>query len=368
MRSTHRRFTAIVVVTGTMLGSLVFLAAQPAARLREIASESFIPEQARTALDDRTLIEVEADRDTGDSFRRMLETRILPAEPNIDPSAVTLVGFTLATAASPELPDEMFTSVLLIGADASGALADVIILGLLPADGSAPILASFPRDLYLPNPCTEDFTRVNQALNGCSARATGPELLALMLEDYTGIAVDHYTRVNFQGFVQVIDWMGGVTICVDAPSRDAKAHLDIPAGCQTAGGETALAWVRSRNTEQLIDGEWRLVAGSDYARQARQQALIIQLASRLAAYTSLTNLNEALGNLSSAVKMDAGWSIGEVASLGYDYRDLDPDTIIRLSIPTEDYRTNGGAQVLLPTETFNQTLAGVYPAALVSPD
>ena len=52
-------------------------------------------------------------------------------------------------------------SILLVGSDASGRLADVIIDVLLPADGSTPIMVSLPRDLYLPNPCTQRWSRIN---------------------------------------------------------------------------------------------------------------------------------------------------------------------------------------------------------------
>ncbi|MDH5372573.1 MAG: LCP family protein, partial [Acidimicrobiia bacterium] len=110
---------------------------------------------------------------------------------------------------SPRLPDELFTSYLLVGSDLSGALADAIILVLLPEDDSPPILASLPRDLYLPSLCTDSYARINAALGGCRGVATGPELLSLTVEDFTGVAVDHFAQVDFSGFRRVVDVLGG---------------------------------------------------------------------------------------------------------------------------------------------------------------
>lgn len=365
---THPLRAALIAVVGTLLGLLGFLLAAPALEFRNLASEEFSPDQAAaeiagteaepspTSTSTTTIAEafdVEEYRPESIRFAQLS-------------GDVELTPIQLARVGSPLLPDDMFTSVLLIGSDASGALADSIILVLLPEDGSAPIMASLPRDLWLPNRCTGGFTRINATLNGCGDAASGPELLALTVTDFTGVEVDHYARVTFSGFSNVIDWMGGITVCVDAPTRDIKAHLDIPAGCQTAGGQTALAWVRSRHTEQLIDGQWKTVAASDFSRQAHQQDVLLQLARKLAAYRSPTSLAEALERLSSAVRLDEEWGLAEVAGLGFRYRDIDTDDIVRIQLTAEDFRTSGGAWVLLPVEPFNTTLAEVYPAADLS--
>jgi LCP family protein required for cell wall assembly len=360
---THPFRSVVIVVVGALVGLLTFLVASPAARFRNIASEQFTPEAAAEALDREPAIPATSTTIPPPPEEHMPE--ILRFRQAASPEYMS--GIQLAMLGSPALPDEMFTSVLLIGSDASGALADSIILVLLPNDGGDPIMASIPRDLWHPNRCTEGFTRINENLNGCGDIATGPELLALAVQDFTGIKVDHYARVNFSGFANIIDWMGGVTICVDAPTRDPKAHFQIPAGCNTANGDTALGWVRSRQPEKLINGTWTPVGASDFTRQSHQQDVLLQLARKLAAYRSPTALAEALERLSSAVRMDSGWTLSQIASLGFRYRDIDTDDIVRIRLETEDFITTGGAFVVLPTETFNQTLAEVYPDARVDP-
>ena len=361
----HRRGAAVAIVAGVLLGSLGAWVSSVMAGLGSIRSEQFAPDEARDALasvpTQVTTIPVTPD-----------ETVVAP-DPEIvdrlDPGIIAAQQRYLAAqespAVSPLLPDEMFTSVLLIGADASGALADSIILILLPSDGSVPLLASIPRDLYVENPCKRFDTKINANLGGCKGVASGPEQLSIAVEKFTGVRVDHFARINFGGFANVVDWMGGVTICVKAPTRDVHSGLDIPAGCTQADGATALAWARSRHTEQLVGGTWTPIAASDFTRQRHQQDMLFQLGKKLASYSSVASLGTALQNLSSAVRIDDGWSIVDIASLAYRYRSLDPDQIIRLSIPTADYRTRYGEQVLLPTAKFNTVLADAYPPAAV---
>lgn len=372
----NRLKTVIVVVLGVVIGTGTFGVTRAVGVFDAITSEDFAPEAAALALSNRTAEQVDEGLESLlESERARLEQehadQLAEAELDAEIEAAIRVAmadheeaFSLPEATSPPLPDEMFTSVLLIGADASGYLADVIIDVLLPSDGSRPLMVSLPRDLYLPNRCTGGYTKVNANLGGCKGLASGTELLALAVEDFTGIAVDHFARVNFAGFAAVVDRLGGVRVCVgDDPVRDVKSGLSLDAGCHRVGGETALAWVRSRSPEYLVDGEWRSRGGSDFERQEKQQDVLFQLASVLSSYSSVGSLAGALDNLASAVRMDTGLSITEAASIAFRYRGLDPSDVIRLRVPVRDHRTAGGAAVLLPVERFNDVLADAYPAA-----
>ncbi len=373
---THRLRAVVIVALGTLVGTSTFVAVVSAGGLRDIATEDFDPaaaaaalaamsaSQADAALDDIYAPDLD---DLDDSEARRL--RVIADEEELARQLRLMAtgeadDFSSQYQPGTPMPDSMFNTVLLIGADESGYLADVIIYVLIPSDGSAPLMSSLPRDLYLPNRCSQSFARINESLGGCPGVASGPELLALTVSDFTGVEVDHYARVNFAGFKSVVDWMGGITVCVDYPTRDYKSQLDIGAGCSTVGGEQALAWVRSRSAaEQLIDGVWKPAGVSDFQRQRRQQQVLFQFARKLAAHTSVGSLSAALQNLSSAVRMDSGWSVGEAASLAFRYRNIDESDVKRLSIPVADYRTSLGAQVLIPVRSFTETLVSAYPAA-----
>lgn len=257
----------------------------------------------------------------------------------------------------PAAGDDEYRSILVLGSDEraglAGSRADVIILGMLPVDGSDPILFSLPRDLWLPDPCHGGSQRINAAFNGCQDVANGFELSSIVVEDFTGIEVDHVVGMDFADFTEVIDAVGGVRICVDNPVRDGA--LSLPAGCTNANGTHALAWVRSRKTQELVDGQWRRMPGvNDLTRNRRQQDLIVQLLGRVGSFGTVGNLYSFADGVSDSVTVGTGLSPLDGARLAWSLRGR-ADEIQRFSIPVTDMVTSGGAQVLVPTEPFATT-------------
>lgn len=359
----HPWKASAILVVGLILGLGSFYAYQVSIALGAVAVEEFNPDEARAA--------IEEDPDGApDAPPTVLELDYEPAydldaelariEEQIDTVEDDANSFNLAAFGEP-IEDSVFDSYLLVGTDASGFLADTIILALQPTSGSAPIMISLPRDLFVWNQCRETFTRLNSGLGGCSSVASGSELLAIMVEDYTGIPVDHLARVNFAGFARVVDAMGGITVCVDNPRRDLKSHLLLEAtGCQSVNGEIALAWVRSRHPEELIDGEWRAIGGSDFGRQRAQQDVLFQLAGRAAGFSSPAALTDRLAAVASSVRLDSSWSFGQAVASAWRYRGISRDEVHRFSIDVRNYRTSYGAAVLLPARSFRDQLASVY--------
>lgn len=361
----HPWRASAIVLAGTLLGLAGFYAHQVNAALETVAVEDFAPRDARMAIESSpeepdsspppTLYDFGEPAYDLDAEMALIEARL--AEPPDQPAQPP---FNTAAFAD-SIPDGVFDSYLLVGVDASGFLADAIILALQPTDGAAPIMVSLPRDLFVWNLCKQTFTRLNSGLGGCSRGASGLELMAIMVEDYTGIPIDHIARIDFGGFARLVDVMGGITVCVDHPTRDAKAHLELEeAGCQVAGGETALAWVRSRQPEQLIDGDWRRVGGSDFTRQQRQQDVLFQLAGKAAHFSSPASLVNQLAAVSSSLRLDSSWSLSQAVGEAWRYRGISKGSVARFSISVRPYRTSYGAQVLLPTRPFKEDLAKVY--------
>ena len=267
-------------------------------------------------------------------------------------------------AASPEIPDEAFNAFLIIGSDVredrAGSRADVIILALLPDDGSPPILVSIPRDLWVDIPCWNKPNRVNAALNGCGEAASGPELLALTVAGFTGIEPDHFALFDFEDFTRVIDAFGGIEICVEHEVREKR--MSIPAGCSTVDGATALLWVRSRRTEEFVDGQWRRMSGvNDLTRNDRQQEVLIQILREVRSLENLGSLVDIVDSIADAVTIDDGMTLGGAIGLAWDLRAVAPQEIRRLTIPVRHFRTESGAQVLLAKEPFADVLAAVWP-------
>jgi LCP family protein required for cell wall assembly len=271
-------------------------------------------------------------------------------------------GVTIDPAAtSPTVHDDFFDSFLIVGSGFEGHLADVIMLLLMP-DGRQPSIVSLPRDLYLPSPCNGTLMRINANYNGCGDAVTGPQLLALAVEDFTGIKIDHFALFDFESFVEIIDEVGGVTICVDNPVRDSDAWLSLPAGCTEASGAQALGWVRTRKTQELVNGTWRAVPGqSDLTRHQHQQDVIFQLFKRLQAFDSLGDLTNKVESLSETFTVDEGLSMGSALSFAWSLRGLDQSDFLRITVPVEAFTTAAGAEVLKPTAPFSAVLESAYP-------
>jgi LCP family protein required for cell wall assembly len=194
-------------------------------------------------------------------------------------------------------------------------------------------------------------------------------MLSLTVEDFTGIKVNSFAVFTFEGFAEVIDGIGGIEICADYPMRDWRAELDFPGGCVNADGAMALAWVRSRHTEQLVDGQWRSVPGAgDLMRNQHQQDVIIQLASKLRTFESPSDLSAKIDELSNAFIVDEGLGISDALSLAWSLRDIDITTIQRLVIPVKLGKTEAGQSVLLATAPFDEVLSEFYSSLLADPE
>ncbi|MCB1245991.1 MAG: LCP family protein, partial [Acidimicrobiia bacterium] len=137
-----------------------------------------------------------------------------------------------------------FETVLLIGGDELSGNGDVILYLVYPTNGVEPFMMSFPRDLYIDNPCTGGKTRINVLARGCSQKGiNGGTLMSVMVTELTGIEVDHFATFDFDGFEEIIDALGGIELCFDNAVRDSQSGLDLPAGCTDASGAEALSWV-----------------------------------------------------------------------------------------------------------------------------
>jgi LCP family protein required for cell wall assembly len=125
---------------------------------------------------------------------------------------------------------------------AAGRRADTMMLLHIPRGTGKPVLVSLPRDSYVPIP-----GRGRNKLNAAYAFG-GPQLLSRTVEEVTGIRLDRYMEIGFDGFATIVDAVGGVEICPKTAMRDPLAGLNVKAGCQQANSRTALAYVRARHS------------------------------------------------------------------------------------------------------------------------
>ncbi|TDD33823.1 LytR family transcriptional regulator [Actinomadura sp. KC06] len=159
---------------------------------------------------------------------------------------------------------------LLIGSDrradipSMGARADAIMLVHLSGRGDRVSVIAIPRDGWVPVP-GHGTTKINAAF-----AHGGPALLIRTVEQLTGVRVDHYAALDFGGFVQMTDALGGVDVTITKKTHDPKHDRTWQAGRQHLDGVEALDFVRQR---------WNLPDG-DLDRIKRQQAFLHALAEK----------------------------------------------------------------------------------------
>ena len=239
----------------------------------------------------------------------------------------------------------------------SGNRADVVMV-LLRTESEAAVL-SLPRDLWVTDICTGRDARINGMLQGCGEKMNGPTLLTLSVESLIGETVDHFALVDLAGFQSAVDAIGGYEICVELPVRDIRANLKLPAGCTKASGEQALAWLRSRRTQELTDAGWRTMSGmSDLARNDRQRAFLIDMMASLSDFSSPQAVTAAARAVAPFLTVDSGLTLIEAVNIAWTMRGLSSGSVIELGVPVYGYTTEEGAAVLLPSVPVDEIVAG----------
>jgi len=224
-----------------------------------------------------------------------------------------------------------------------GQRSDTIMVLHVDSRTQKAALLSIPRDLYVKIAGTTKSDRINSSFS-----SGGPQALIETITQNLGIQINHYMEVDFVGFRDIVNTVGGVNVYVPSPVRDTMSGLDIKEpGCIRFDGDIGLSWVRSRHYEYYESGKWRQDPTSDIGRIQRQQDFIRRM-MRKAVSSGLTNpltLNRLVGIGVKDVTIDSGMSTSDLVRVARRFKSLDPDTVDMLTLPTTD-ATIGGASVL----------------------
>jgi LCP family protein required for cell wall assembly len=167
------------------------------------------------------------------------------------------------------------------GAD-SGQRTDSMMILHTGSNGTT--MMSLPRDSYVTIPAFtgkesgKRYAASTHKLNRAYSDG-GPELLTRTVEYNTGLHIDHYAEIGFSGFVNLVNALGGVNMCLDKPLKDKASGADFQAGCQKLNGKQSLAFVRQRHQE----------ADQDLGRMRNQQKFLSTLAHQAASPTTVLN-------------------------------------------------------------------------------
>ena len=232
--------------------------------------------------------------------------------------------------------------------DATVWRTDAIILAFVDRKAKRLSLLSIPRDLWVHIPGYAD-NRINtvDALGERSGYPGGGiALLDRTLRFNLGIPVHHWVKVDFMGFINIIDAIGGITVNVERPITDhfpdptspsGWAWLTLPQGPRHMDGSTALSYCRSR------------VTTSDFDRSSRQQQVIMAVWKKMLTLETLARAPQLWSEFDSAFNTDL--QMDDAIQLAYFAQSLDPEQIQSQHLDfslTRDWTTAQGAQVLLP--------------------
>lgn len=258
----------------------------------------------------------------------------LPVVPEIRPSILL-----------PDWQGSERINVVLLGIDQrdnepiNGSRSDTILIMSIDPVSKGAAMISIPRDLWVSIPgCGAQ--RINVA-HACG----GPELAQRTVEANFGITAKYYARVNFRGFEQIVDAVGGVIVDVERPIKDDEYPTEdygyqrvyIPAGPQLMDGRVALQYARSRHSE------------NDFGRARRQQRVLVALRDRGMQLNMLPKVPSLIGLAQQTVSSNL--SGPELLALAKLASEIDRERIANLVIDTEyadPFIGDGGANLLRP--------------------
>lgn len=295
---------------------------------------------------------------------RFTEQTLEPVEqidPRFQSSAAAqdrAAGIPVATPAPPFESLEDPVNILLIGVDKraepeEGIRSDTLILVRLHPGEKWASMLSIPRDSVVNIPNLGE-AKINTAYSygytnavsiygeGTEPDAAGGALVAETVEQFLGVRVDYTAQVDFQGFVQLVDALGGITIDVSKPLLDAEFPTDegygveriyIPAGLQVMNGRTALVYARSRHSS------------NDFERSKRQQQVLraafnqVQSRGMLENMTALPEWGDVIAqNIRTTLPIR---NLGVINGLATFAGGLDADRITQTSINPDEVAMRG---------------------------
>jgi anionic cell wall polymer biosynthesis LytR-Cps2A-Psr (LCP) family protein len=140
--------------------------------------------------------------------------------------------------------------------------------------------------------------------------------------------MDHYMEIDFAGFQDLVDALGGVSITLEEPIRDSRSGLDLTAGTHRLDGAESLGLVRTR---------YGYGDGSDLGRIGLQQKFMMAVLAEFKSQGILNSPTKLYGIASSATKSlttDSGLgSLTKLADFGGSLKGLDPGSMETLMLP-----------------------------------
>ena len=256
---------------------------------------------------------------------------------NISKSLSSGLDSSLFDALMPvDAPEDPFY-VLLLGVDGSASRdsdeyfagtyrSDSMMLARVDPKGGKVAIISIPRDTKV------DLGQYGEDKINAAHAFGGPTLAVKAVSELAGVPISHYAEVNFDGFANVVDALGGVEVNVPIEIDDDEAGGHLDAGTQTLSGGQALILARSRHAYDDY-------GSGDLYRAANQRLVLSAIAQKLLASDALT-IAGTIQSLADCVLTDMG--IDSIVGIAQSMKGIDASTDIYTAVlPTTSELEDG---------------------------
>ncbi|HYN72349.1 MAG TPA: LCP family protein [Nakamurella sp.] len=232
------------------------------------------------------------------------------------------------------------------------ANSDTLMVAHISADRQHVTVLSIPRDTWIDAPTCKQWdantgqlsdadypvSRGDQWHVNWAYSVGGPQCTVRAVQDLTGLQIDRVIGIDFSGFKNMVDALGGITVDVCGPIVDRELQTVVAAGgVQTIGGEQALSLVRARNVIGDTD--------SDLARIRRQQIVLSSILQQVTSAGTLFNPSKLDAFLQAFVQntFTDSVTIDDLGVLAQSFGTLDPSRVTFFTLPTTPSTSDDGA-------------------------
>jgi LCP family protein required for cell wall assembly len=233
------------------------------------------------------------------------------------------------------------------GLRGGGQRSDTTLLVHLSADRKNAYGVSLPRDAMVQRPTC--FTKDKKEIPGgfdmwnSAFSVGGPACTIRQFEQLTGVKIDHFVVVDFNGFKGMVDAIDGVKVCIPEDVDDPVGNIHLKAGTREVKGQEALNYVRVRHN---------ISNNGDIGRMKRQQAFVAAMTNKVASAGTLSRPDRLFGFVNaatSALTLDPGLSsVKKIADLAGQFQDTGLDKIKFVTIPFAAYEPDPNRLVWAP--------------------
>ncbi|MGW4151468.1 LCP family protein, partial [Streptomyces albogriseolus] len=258
-------------------------------------------------------------------------------------------GVDINEAIGDDRPEKLPTSgqnVLILGSDSragdnaelktgkiAGARSDTALVMHIPEGRTQAVAVSIPRDTLVTRPECKDadgstVAAAERVMFNSIYSQVGPACVVKTVEKMSGVRMDHYVEIDFAGFKDLVDAIGGVEVTVDQDIRDTSSGLDLTAGTHRLDGTESLQFVRTRHG---------IGDGSDLGRIGLQQEFMVALLGEIKKQDLLgspAKTYEIADTLTAALTTDSELaSLTALAEFGRSMNGVDPGSMETIMLP-----------------------------------